>query len=73
MQSVVGGKYKEKNYFEPAMLRYSATCDGSPKRLVILTMTQDEISADPHHGLIPAEMFEVHRLTGFEYRALMGK
>ena len=69
---VVGGKYRESNYFAPAMLKYSATCDGSPKRLQVLNLRED-VNADPHHGLIPAEMFNIHQMTGFEFRALMGK
>ena len=70
---VTGGKYKEGRYFSKAMLRFSATCDGSPKVTSIIDLGQNEIFADPHHALVPAEIFKVHSLTGFEYRALMGK
>ena len=70
---VVGGKYKESQYFSKAMLKFSATCDGSPKTVDIIDLGKEEIIADPHHALVPGEIFKAHTLTGFEYRALMGK
>ena len=56
----------------PVFLKFSATCDGSPKRVSIIDQTEDAI-ADPSHSLIPGQAFHVHQLTGAEYIKLMGK
>ena len=73
LQLTVGAeKFREDVYFQPIFIRYSSTCDGSPKTTDIITNVEDA-KADPHQGLIPGQAFHVHELTGAEYVGLMGK
>ena len=71
MQAVVGAEqFHENQYFDTVVLKTSGLYDGSPK--TIQTSYPDQLVADPHHVVVPAQVFYVHGLTSYQYQLLIG-